>query len=103
VTFPGNRDTAGCIITSLQRSHEDAATDLGVERDRVLAVGTDGGMLKIGIDRAGPMMSGRVSASLAIYLQHQLIRGGLDKAQDLIPWFRHDIRRLDEHHVISWP
>jgi hypothetical protein len=44
-----------------------------------------------------------MGASLAMYFQHQLIRSGLDEAQNLISRSCHDIRRLDEHHVITWP
>lgn len=90
-------------VTRVRFSHEDAITDLGAERDRVLAVWAGGGLLKGGVDRTGPVVATGVDATLTIHFQHQLVRGGLDEAQDLVSWPRHDVRRLDEHHVISRP
>lgn len=62
-------------------SHEDAVTDLGAERDRVLASrrAGGGGLLKGGVDRTGSVVAARQMGTLTIHFQHQLVRGGLDE------------------------
>lgn len=59
------------VIIRVRFSHENAATDLGAERDRVLAIGAGDRLLKSGVDRAGPVVAGRrMNTTLTIHFQH---------------------------------